>query len=188
MTPHSDLLAAALESLAGRSPRRAVPAAWRSYAERLRDAVARLDAAPACPAPVLRRVEALFRARPQPAVRRVLRLLFDSWSAMAPATRSVGAPRLLRFGGDPEAPGSEDHGVDVEVERHADHVLLRLAITPRDGTTAGVLVDGAARARAVRLDRTGAGRLRLPPEARRAVVVLRRRGREVLRTPAVPLR
>ncbi len=173
----SNELAAALDRLAGRRSDLEVPAAWVGYATRVREAVRRLDAAPVCPTPVLRRMEALFRER----TRSLARLVFDSWSALAPSVRGLAAPRLLRYAGD-------DVEVDVEVERHEGRVALRVAVVPSEGLAIRVLVDDSERARSLTIDASGAGHLRLPVGAEGVTLVLERGRREVLRTPQVPVR
>lgn len=184
--PGPDPLHLAFEVGAGRLPAGSAPPVLEAFAQRVVAAGRRLAQAPRCPAAALRRAEALFdpaRARGLLARAAVLlRLVFDSHTAPALATRGAAAARLLRF-----ETGTER--LDLEVEALAGgRRRLRIAVSASPGSlprAARVLVDG--RRHRVALDAAGAGSLVLPASARRLTVVLLAGRRECARTPEVAL-
>lgn len=175
LAPH-DLLFRSFEAAAGRDGGGDLPTAALAFARRIVAAGQALLGAEPCPAAALRRAEALFVA-PRSAVARILALVFDSWSALAPAMRGRG-PRLLRFGGG-------DLSLDVELEPRADG-RTRLRVALAQGAGLSVALELGGRARALRLDASGAGEALLPIRARGARLVLRRGRLRVARTPPLP--
>jgi hypothetical protein len=173
--PH-DPLFRSFEAAAGRDGGADLSPALLAFARRVVAAGQALLAAEPCPSAALRRAEALFVA-PRRATARLLALIFDSWSALAPATRGRG-PRLLRFGGG-------DLSLDVELEPRADgRTRLRLALAPDAGLSVALELGG--RVRPLRLDASGGGEALLPVRARGVRLVLRRGRLRVARTPPLP--
>jgi hypothetical protein len=179
-----DPLLLAFEAAVGRSPAAGRGAADLAFARRVIAAGRRVLAAEPCPSAALRRAEALFVPRERRGLAGVLRLLFDSLApgaAAAPALRGRGGPRSLRF-------GAREGVLDVEVDVRPDGSRV-LRVAPD-----AALAAGAPEVR-LRLGRTeralvwrrGVGSVRVPATVSSFVLVLRRDGRVLARTPAVRL-
>ncbi len=141
-----------------------------------------------CPDRARRRAHALFERMPDGIWETVARLVFDSWSQLAPAARSLGTERLMVY-------ESGVGSLDLQLSREDDGDGTVLAIAVQGGgdeLQAEVELDGGE-AELLTLDEHGTGSLTVPqgfsshgPE--QVVVVVRDADGELLRTPAVPLR
>lgn len=178
-------LAALFDAVSGRRGAVAddVAPALRAWAERVL-AARRETRRDACPRAVVRRVQSLFRERPVSMKARVMRLVADSWSDAALATRGAAtAPRTMRF-------EMRAAVIDVQVVSDPDgEVRLYVAVeSTRADIRLGVLIPPRARARRAALDAHGTTVIDVPAAAREIVLILEDADGEVGRTPRIPLR
>ncbi len=183
MTPRpSHPLLLALDARAGRGNAEEVPEGWRDFAARLAEARRPAITLPPCPVPLLRRVQGLFAEHAPARGAALLRLVFDSWRARAPAVRGAGRPRDLRYEGKAGA-------LDLRLVRRPDGGWhLQIAVEPPvAGLSARVETPGSARPRTVALDDAGVGEAGIPAGAAGARVTILEGTRALLRTARVPL-
>ena len=139
-----------------------------------------------CPTGARHRAYALFEQMPESLWETVARVVFDSWSGLAPAARSLGTERLLRFEAGLGA-------IDVQIGRDPidDMITLAVAVEGMTGirVEAHVVVNGGSAGTArIPLDEDGTGSARLSADGNDVVVIVRDEDGEVLRTPALPTR
>ena len=139
-----------------------------------------------CPPGARHRAYALFEQMPETLWAAVGRMVFDSWSTLAPAARSLGTERLLRFEAGLGA-------IDLQIGRDDidDMITLAVAVEGMTGVQveAHVVVNGGSGGTArIPLDEEGTGSARLNASGRDVVVLVRDEDGEVLRTPALPTR
>lgn len=141
-------------------------------------------AAEPCPAPVLRKVQGWYAARPRSLARRLLALVFDSAESAAPAMRgSTPAPRTLRY-------SSDGATVDVQVrEARPTGRTLHVAVSPAPPTLeVHVRADRRGPGKRLALDASGTGELKLPVKATRLDASFRIGGVESFRIAGLKLR
>jgi hypothetical protein len=162
-------------------PDAAASDADRAFARQLIAARSADQSAPACPPGTRQRAYALFEQLPAGLFETLAQLVFDSWQSLAPAARSLGTERLLRF----ECPMA---ALDVQIARDEVEEALTVAVAVEGGTEdrrVEVVIEGGARPVTLSLDEDGAGSARIPGDVREVVVVVRDEDGELLRTPAL---
>ena len=138
---------------------------------------------PLCPPRARHRAYALIEQLPASLWETVAQVVFDSWQGLAPAARSLGTERLMRFEAGLGA-------VDVQIARDPldDHVAVAVAVEGMTGARVQVhvFVDGAAGpAVGIPLDEDGTGSTRLPSGGQQVVVAVFDEDGEVMRTPPI---
>lgn len=178
MSPNEiERLEHALDAACGRAS--GADARTLAWAHRLRQTRQAARTSPACPRPVLRRAQAIFRER---GVARVLRLVYDSWRDAAPAARGPGRARTLRY-------EAGDRALDVRVTRPVSgEVLLQVAALPATpGLSVQCDLDGVRRRPRFPLDEHATGQIRLPPRARAVAVRVGTPERVLMQVADIPL-
>jgi hypothetical protein len=153
-------------------------------ARRVLDLRSEVLAAEPCPAPVLRRIQGWYAARPRSLARRLLALVFDSAASAAPAVRGAAtAPRTLRY-------SSDGATVDVQVrETRPAGRTLHVAVFPAPPTLeVHVRADRRGPGKRLALDASGTGELKLPATAARLDASFRIGGVESFRIAGLQLR
>ncbi len=162
-------------------PDHAASAADRTFARQLITARSEDDNAPACPSGARHRAYALFEQLPSGLLETLAQLVFDSWQSLAPAARSLGAERLLRF----ECALAQ---LDVQLARDEVAGVVTVAVAVEGGTEdrrVEVVIEGGPEPLTLALDEDGAGSARVAGTARELVVIVRDEDGELLRTPAL---
>ena len=162
-------------------PDAAASEADRAFARALIQARVQDDVAPTCPPAARRRAHALFEQLPSGLFETLAQLVFDSWQSVAPAARSLGAERLLRF----ECAMAT---LDVQLARDEVEDAVTVAVAVEGGTEdrrVEVVIEGGARPLTLALDEDGAGSARVAGSVRELVILVRDEDGELLRTPAL---
>lgn len=178
--PHDPLLRA-LQALQGGEPAGDVRDEVLSFARMLVEARRRDHQEGGCPISARARAYALFDQLPESIGQTLARLVFDSWQQLAPAARSLGTERLLRY----EAGGA---ALDLQVAPDAESRVTTLVLAVEGGgeaLVAEVIVD--EQAETVPLDDHGTGSLRFPHPGTPITVAVRDEDGELLLTPPVAL-
>ena len=153
----------------------------RAFARLLIQARTEDASAPTCPPAARHRAHALFEQLPSGLFETLAQLVFDSWQSLAPAARSLGAERLLRF----ECALAT---LDVQLARDEVEDAVTIAVAVEGGTEdrhVEVVIEGGPRPLTLALDEDGAGSARMPGSMRELVIIVRDEDGELLRTPSL---
>lgn len=180
--PTADVLSLAFDVAAGRAQvGEPIPAGLLAFARHVVALGRVVVATPPCPTRLVARAEALFRAPAATASATLWRLVFDSWSGLAPALRGPTRPRFVRLAG-------ENGSLHVELTTAPDGATrLRGTLDgPRADTALEVTADDR---RAVRVAVEGGGTFdaSVPAGTREVVLAVRVGRRTVARSEPVPV-
>jgi hypothetical protein len=153
-------------------------------ARRVLDLRSEVLAAEPCPAPVLRRIQGWYAARPRSVARGLLALIFDSASSPVPAMRGgAAAPRTLRYAADGAT-------VDVQVrDARPNGRTLHVAVSPAPPQLeVHVRAGRSGPGKRLKLDAAGTGELKLPAKTASVDASFRVAGVESFRIAGLKLR